>query len=92
MAKHTLTLYVVGARARCCLSLQSLDYALFPLKISSMISSVSYKDDPDGFFCVSFFLLQKLESFSLFEEASLFCGIGAMKRAMQMEELALTNA
>jgi len=33
-----------------------------------------------------------LESFSLFEEASLFRGIGAMKRAMQMEELALTNA
>jgi len=32
------------------------------------------------------------DTFSLSEEASLFRGIGAMKRAMQMEELALTNA
>jgi hypothetical protein len=44
------------------------------------------------FFCSAFFYSKKLESFSLSEEASLFRGIGAMKRAMQMEELALTNA
>jgi hypothetical protein len=45
-----------------------------------------------AFLASPFFSLQRLKAFFSFEEASLFHGIGAMKRAMQMGELALTNA
>ena len=44
------------------------------------------------FLAKPFFSLQRLKAFFSFEEASQFHGIGAMKRAMQMGELALTNA
>ena len=63
-------------------------YSVFEITIVFVWSSIV----TFVFLALAFFLLQKLESFSLFEEASLFRGIGAMKRAMQMEELALTNA
>ena len=63
-----------------------------PLNPFKSVALLNYYVSGRPFLPQAFSYSKVLESFSLSEEASLFRGIGAMKRAMQMEELALTNA